>query len=146
MAEASIPQVLYRTCEICGEETPAGATGEPLWAEAPGGRRIHAGPCFLEFGIIENTLAGSAIREAVQHLCELHRERARVLKAVAEQGRAHNQVLEVERDRAVGSEILLGRCLRVLDPPIWGAVGLTQRQVKTVDGLVADLRKLLRCR
>jgi hypothetical protein len=84
------------TCEICGEETPSGATAETLWADAPNGRRIHAGPCFLEFGIVQNTHAGSALREAIQRLCQLHRERARDWKVIAttERGRLRRQLLD----------------------------------------------------
>lgn len=77
MAEGSLPQ--HRTCEICGEESPVGE----FTLSAPGGRWIHAGPCFLEFGIIQNTLAGSAIREAVQRLGNLHRERVHAWKEIA---------------------------------------------------------------
>lgn len=79
MAQEIIPE--HRTCEICGEESPAGEFA----LSATGGRWIHTGPCFLEFGIIENTLAGSALREAVQRLGNLHRERVRAWKEVAAQ-------------------------------------------------------------
>jgi len=76
MAEKSIPQ--HRTCEICGEESPA----SEFALSVPDGRWIHAGPCFLEFGIIQNTLQGT-VREVIQRLCQLHRERARAWKTIA---------------------------------------------------------------
>lgn len=104
MAEESLPQQMeYRTCEICGEESARDEFADLA------GHSVHKGLCFLEYGLIQNTMPKSGLRAGIEKFGALHRERTAAWRQIAEHVKAHEHVLEMERDRAVGGAIAAER-------------------------------------